>query len=257
MRRRGKEQKLLTKACDDRGAEYQVIAHAHRPGSYMTRLATLTALALSLAGVCFGAYSVAREAAIFDRSPERSIEEYDRIASGRAELGLSAYSKKQVLNSCYYGLGSRLALVRPAAEIRRFAGQCLEKANAITATMPTNSFGWLVAAVAAEALDDTAGMNNALVRSQKTGPREQWITELRVKLAEDNYTKLDDTSRKVNEMDLALLAESYRGVKTIASRYVNDAGFRERITTVVSALPNEVQRRFLWSVKKAAQEATQ
>jgi tRNA U55 pseudouridine synthase TruB len=223
----------------------------------MTRLATLTALALSLAGVCFGAYSVAREATIFDRAPERSIEEYDRIASGGAELGLSAYSKKQILNSCYYGLGSRLALVRPAAEIRRFASQCFEKANAITATMPTNSFAWLVAAVAAEALDDHAGMNAALVHSQRTGPREQWITELRVRLAEDNYARLDDNTRKVNEMDLAVLADSYRGVRTIASRYVNDADFRERITTVVSALPADVQKRFLWSVKKAARESLQ
>jgi hypothetical protein len=223
----------------------------------MTRLATLTALALSLAGVCFGAYSVAREATIFDRSPERSIEEYDRIASGRAQFGLSAYSKKQVLNSCHYGLGSRLALVRPKAEIHRFARQCLEKANAITATMPTNSFAWLVAALAAEALDDAASMNSALIHSQKTGPREQWITELRVRLAEDNYAKLDDATRKVNEMDLALLAESYRGVRTIAGRYVNDAAFRERITTIVSSLPNDVQRRFLWSVQKAAREAVQ
>lgn len=223
----------------------------------MTRLATMTALALSLAGVGFGGYAVVREATVLDRSPESSIEEFDRIASSGAEFGLSAYSKKQLLNSCYYGLTSRLALVRPRAEIGKFATQCRSKAETMVETMPTNSFGWLVVAIASKTLGDTVAMNAALVRSQKTGPREQWITELRVRLAEDNYARLDDPARQANTLDLALLAESYRGVRTIASRYINDPDFRERITTVVSVLPNDIQKRFLWSVKKAAREATQ
>ena len=222
----------------------------------MTRLATLTALALSLAGAGFGAYTVAREAVILERWPERSVEEYDRIASGRTALGLSAYSKKQILNSCYYGLTAPLALVRPTVEIRGFASRCRDKAEAITATMPTHSFGWLVAAVAAGTLDDAAAMNRALVYSHRTGPREQWITELRVRLAEDSFIRLDEAARQANERDLALLAQSDRGVKTIARRYIEDTGFRERVTTVVAALPAEVQGRFLRSVRKAAREVT-
>ena len=222
----------------------------------MTRLATMAALALSLAGAGFGAYSTLREAVIFDRYPEQSTDEYDRIASGGAEIGLSAYSKKQILKSCHYGLTSQLALVRPAAEVRKFASECRDKAAAIVASMPTNSFGWLIIAVASGTLGDKQTMNTALVRSQAAGPREQWITELRVRLAEDNYGNLDETARSANQRDLALLAESDRGVRTIAGRYVNDPHFRERITTVVSALPNDVQKRFLWSVQKAAKEMT-
>jgi hypothetical protein len=221
----------------------------------MTRLSILTALALSIAGVCFGAYAVNREAAALRRWPEQSIEEYARVANGRAQLGLSAYSKKQILNTCYYGLVSPLALARPADEIRRFARQCRATTTVVVATMPTNSFAWLVAAVAAVALDDSAGMNSGLVHSQRTGAREQWIAELRVRLAEDNYDKLDDKTRKLNETDLALLAENYRGVEAIARRYVGNVTFRERITSVVSSLPSDVQKRFLWSVKKIARES--
>lgn len=220
----------------------------------MQRLSLSIAIALCVVGAAFGTYTLARESIVLDRYEHDSIEEYERIASGEARIGLSSYAKRQVLVSCQYGLTSELALVRPAEQIERFAVACRNYSQAVAASMPTNSFAWLVLANASHALGDMPSMNRALELSQMSGPNEQWLAERRVALAEDNFDSLSDAARTGNTRDLAMLATSYRGVKTIATRYVTDEAFRNRITTIVSELPVEVQRRFLSSVKRAAQE---
>lgn len=218
----------------------------------MKQLAISLALAFSAAGAAFGAYSVVREAVIFDRFPEYSIEEFDRIAMGQARIALSAYAKRQILSSCHYGLTSRLSLVRPEAEIKRFADACRNYAYGVATTMHTNSFAWLVLATANQAIGDVQAMNEALQTSQKTGPNEQWTVERRVAFAESHFDALTEQSRASNDQDLALLANSYRGVKTIAGRYVADEAFRNRVTDVVSRQPDEIQRRFIHFVREAA-----
>jgi hypothetical protein len=223
----------------------------------MTRLATLTALVLSVAGAAFGAYATMRESTVLDRYPLRSYREFHRIASGSADYGLSSFSKARYLEQCYLILTSSGYAIRPEQHRRMFAEQCRTKAAAITTSMPTNSFAWLVSAVASAELKDMPSMNSALLASHRSAPHEQWIVEKRVSLAEDNFASLDAQVRTANDADLALLAVSYRGVRSIASRYIEDEAFRERITAIVSTLSNEVQRRFVWSVKQAAQEVTQ
>jgi hypothetical protein len=222
----------------------------------MQRLSLSIAFALCVVGAAFGTYTLARESIVLDRYEHDSVEEYERIASGQARVGLSSFAKRQVLASCHYGLTSELALVRPAEEIERFAVACRNYSQAVAASMPTNSYAWLVLANASRALGDMPSMNRSLELSQLSGPNEQWLAERRVVLAEDNFDELSDAAKTGNARDLAMLATSYRGVKTIAKRYVTDEAFRNRITTIVSGLPADIQRRFLSSVKRAAQEAT-
>jgi hypothetical protein len=218
----------------------------------MKQVAISLALAFSAASAAFGAYTVARESVIFDRFPEYGIEEFDRISTGQARIALSAYAKRQILSSCHYGLTSQLSLVRPTAEIQRFARACQRYAYGVASTMHTNAFAWLVLAVASRAIGDDSTMNQALQISQRTGPNEQWIVERRVAFAESHFDVLSERSRLSNEQDLALLANSFRGVKTIAGRYVADAAFRDRVTDVVSRQPDEIQRRFIHFVREAA-----
>lgn len=218
----------------------------------MRQVAISIALALSAAGAAFGAYSMARESVIFDRLPEYSIEEFDRISTGQVRIALSAYAKRQILSSCHYGLTSQLSLVRPTAEIQRFAKACQRYAHGVAATMHTNAFAWLVLAAASRAVGDNTTMNQALQISQRTGPNEQWLVERRVAFAEGHFDALSEQSRLSNEQDLALLANSFRGVKTIAGRYVANAAFRNRVTDVVSRQPDEIQRRFIHFVREAA-----
>lgn len=223
----------------------------------MKRLALSTALVLSVAGAAFGAYAVAREAIVLDRHPQNSIEEFDRIASGRAQVALSGYAKRYTLESCHYGLTAQLSLVRPAEEIGRLATACRTYAQSVAATMPTNSFAWLVLAVADRALGDMPAMNRALEMSQRAGPNEQWIAEIRVALGEDNIDRLTDRARAGHDHDLVTLANSPRGVRTIAGRYVANEAFRNRITEIVSKQPVEAQRRFIRSVWSTAEELGQ
>jgi hypothetical protein len=218
----------------------------------MKQVAISLALAFSAAGAAFGAYTVARESVIFERFPDYGIEEFDRIASGQARIALSSYAKRQILSSCHYGLTSRLSLVRPTAEIQRFATACQNYAQGVASTMHTNAFAWLVLATASQAIGDEPAMNEALQISQRTGPNEQWLVERRVAFAERHFDALSEQSRLSHEQDLALLANSFRGVKAIAGRYVADEAFRNRVTAVVSRQPDEIQRRFIHFVREAA-----
>lgn len=218
----------------------------------MKQVAISLALVFSAAGAAFGAYTAVREAVIFNRFPEYSIDEFDRIAMGQARIALSAYAKRQVLSSCHYGLTSQLALVRPEAETKRFATACRNYAYAVAKTMHTNSFAWLVLAAASRAVGDDSAMNQALQISRQTGPREQWIVERRVAFAESHFDALSEQTRAGNDEDIALLANSFRGVKTIAGRYVANEAFRNRVTDVVSRQPDEIQRRFIHFVREAA-----
>jgi hypothetical protein len=221
----------------------------------MNRLSLSIALALSVAGTAFGTFTIAREAIVLDRYSPNSIEEYERIASSQARIALSSYAKRQVLGSCRYGLTSELALVRPSEDIQRFAAACRAYSQTIAATMPTNSLAWLTLALASRALGDVPAMNRALELSQLSAPNEQWLAESRVALAEDNYDDLSEAARAGNGRDLAMLATSHRGVRSIAKRYIADEAFRNRVTDIVSALPLDAQRRFLASVKRTAKEA--
>ena len=88
-------------------------------------------------------------------------------------------------------------------------------------------------------------MNEHLHTSQATGKASQWVAEQRVALAEYYREHLDERVLAGNDADLEMLVRSQRGIGSIATRYVNDPAFRERITAIVETMPEDIQRRFI------------
>ena len=170
-------------------------------------------------------------------------ERFDVLASGDIDVGLSSASHTLFLNNCYEALTSVAARLQPARRAS-VAANCLASADRISAEEPANSFAWYVAALSAAKGGDIPGMVRRLRMSQISGPSEQWIVELRVDLAEDHLAAL------------TLLAQSQRGVSSIAQRYVRQADFRERITALVEKLPAAQQQRFLDYVRGAASQVS-
>jgi hypothetical protein len=219
------------------------------PGKSSHRLILLAALILCVGGA-FAAFGETRSYLSGGTLP---AEHFAALAEGRQLTGLSIPSNRLVLDNCFDALNGVYGRLQPADGRKAVATTCLQQAAQITRSMPSYSYAWYIASLSAAELGDSAGLADNLRQSQATGPSEEWIAELRVNLAEAHLGELPDDIRSHNDSDLAVLAESYRGVSSIAKRYVDDAGFRERITGIVEKLPDDVQRRFIAFVERAAQ----
>ena len=182
-------------------------------------------------------------------------ERFDVLATGRIDVGLSSASHTLFLNNSYEAQTSVAARLQPARRAL-VAANCLASADRISAEEPANSFAWYVASLSAAKAGDIPGMVRRLRVSQISGPSEQWIVELRVDLAEDHLAALSPDALAGHDGDLTLLAQSQRGVSSIAQRYVRQADFRERITALVEKLPAAQQQRFLDYVRGAASQVS-
>lgn len=170
--------------------------------------------------------------------------------------GVWTRTQQSALQSCQAALQTRKSLEMrflPPETQASLGPHCLQIALSAAADFPTDSYAWSVAALASADLRDWAAMNAYLVRSQLTGPTEQWIAELRVTVAQDNFAVLDDAARVAAEQDLRLLVISIPGIRQIARRYINDLEFRARIEALVETMPAENQRRFVSVVRREMQ----
>lgn len=205
---------------------------------------------LALAGVSFGyqefrAFSTGSPS-IADRPLALSEE---AIPNAPSVLG-----QRNLMQQCDASLRSRFSRRLPEEPRQRLQTNCLELADQVSAEAPSSTFAWYVGALAAAQLGDMSGFNSRHYRSQVAGPWEQWAAERRVDLAEDYFSDLDPQVLERHLGDLTLLAQSNRGVRSIASRYVSDPDFRERITLIVETLPQDIQQRFLSNVQRASRE---
>jgi len=211
-----------------------------------------TSLVLGVGGV---AVAMLESSAFFDAGVTPR-ERFNAFADGDTVVGVSTTSEMLVLGNCHEALDSIFAHTQPAGRRHLVATNCMAIADAILAREPAYSFAWYVTALAAAELEDAQGLSFRLGRSQQTGPSEQWIAERRVDTAEDHLTALTPGVRKGHDRDLILLAQSRRGVDSIARRYVRQPDFRNRITALVEQLDPEAQRRFLAYVQDAARRVT-
>lgn len=212
---------------------------------------------VSLVLVSGGVYSAYIEVRSYFSGGMTPVESFAAVAANVQVAGLSIATNRLVVDNCYDALTSIYGIVQPTIKSRAVASNCLAQADAVTQAMPTHSFAWFVGALAALRLEDPSGFADRLRQSQLTGPREQWIAELRVGLAEDNFDLLPSDVRELNDRDLGLLVVSDRGIASIAQRYVRDEAFRERITSIVEQLSEHDQQRFVNSVGIAAPETRQ
>ena len=207
--------------------------------------------ALALLVLAVGGWTLAKELE-FGASGLTSVQRLDQKPVELTIPGLSLHTRQQALMDCAYTvqrLGSLEMRYQTDAFRSDLPDRCHKLALAAVSTMPTYSYGWLVAAMSAAASADWADVNDHLYRSQLTGRESQWIAEMRVTLAESHRAQLDERTRIGNDRDLQLLVRSQRGVGTIARRYISDPAFRDRITAIVETMPDDVQLRFVGSLR--------
>lgn len=212
-------------------------------------------LVLSLALLGGGAWVGYREALPYFSSGIEDAERFSALAEGPPTPGPSIASERLVLDVCVRTIASIYGRLQSATRKATVNDNCRKAADAAVRVNPSSSYAWYVGALASGLTGDIAGMNMRLLRSQQTGPSEQWIAELRVPLAEDHLGQLAPEVRANHDRDLRMLVASSRGISSIAGRYVDEAGFRERITAIVEAMPEEDQRRFVSRVGSAARSA--
>lgn len=208
----------------------------------------LPLIPLSAAVFVLGAWTVREEAATYFQGGATSVQRVAASLELESVPGLSIATRQATLLDCDAVLRAPEALeLRFLPEHVRIdmVSHCRAVADAIAASAPTTSLAWLVGARASSQLGDWSGFNDRLLRSQLTGPTEQWIAELRVGLSEDNHDRLDERTRASSERDLRMLIGSLSGIYALTQRYLDDPTFRERITAIVESMPEASQNRFL------------
>lgn len=192
------------------------------------------------------------EATPYVNAGPSSGEQFEALRVGRAADGISINSHVVAMDSCLLALRSVYGRARPTADRLSVAETCRERAVSERAVSPSFAYAWYIEAMASSVRGDWPAMNRASVMAQRTAPTEQWLAELRVALAEQNFPVLDSVALAAHEFDLALLVRSNRGIASIATRYVEDSSFRSRITDIVSGLDPTSQRAFLDAIRVAA-----
>jgi hypothetical protein len=171
------------------------------------------------------------------------------LAEGQFYPGLSRPAHDLILDDCVAVASSLYGLTMPTERRNAALNTCSSAATGFAAASPTYAYAHYVEALLAAERGDSSTLNAALGASRDLAPTEQWLAELRVKLAEDHLKQLQPAAIAGHEADLALLVISQRGIRVIARRYAALAGFRERITAIVETLPPEQQRRFVAALR--------
>jgi hypothetical protein len=221
----------------------------------LRNLALHAALALIGAALAVtGAWAMREESAAYLAGGPSSIARAAAWTTQPVPPGLSIFTQKLTMLDCDNALSAMGSLEMRYLDAQRSAAigpACLALADELVADAPTFSYAWYVGARASTLAGDWTGFNDRLLRSQLSGPNEQWIAERRAALAEDNLARLSDLARSAHDDDLRMLVRSDRGIATIATRYVSDAAFRDRITAIVETMTPPDQQRFIGSVRNA------
>jgi hypothetical protein len=221
----------------------------------IARFAPLLLLGLALGIVGGTASLMVSEAAPYLAVAGTEAARFQALADGALQPGPSVVSKKLVLDECYTASKSLYGKVQPTARRGQMLESCRAIATEITASTPSFGYGWYVMALLAAEQHDRPGLNAALARAQATAPNEGWLGELRIGLAAEHLAELDPAVREGNDRDLTMLVLSVEGVAAVARLYVERPELREHITSLVEALDDDTQRRFLRAVRQATAAA--
>nr|MBF0685767.1 hypothetical protein [Pseudomonas sp.] len=110
-----------------------------------------------------------------DTPPARMLT----LAEGKTEHGFSTSARQLFLFDCRSAIISLFARIQTEAVRRSLNQNCLSASDRLAAEQPTFSIAWLTGALAASQLEDWDGFNLRLEHSQRTGPTEQWIAQIR------------------------------------------------------------------------------
>ena len=207
--------------------------------------------ASSLAIFIAASLTVFAEAQIFLVSRLDQSARLEALQGGVVRDGPSTYSKRLYLDDCLAALTSvRGRTLRPANRAM-LGASCRDGALKIVETNPTNGFAYYIAALASAVLGDWNSFNARLADSREVSPGEEWLSELRVKLADERKELLDSDGETALDRDVATLAQSGRGIRVLAHKAVVDEVFRERVVSVLKNLTEEDKRAFLNAYRSA------
>ena len=216
------------------------------------RRSAIVILVVSLMSVCGAVAATLIEVRPYTLLTAYGVERWQEVRGGTIEPGLSLQSSRATLNSCLSAMTSVYGRLRPAKERLEVATNCGGFAEASAAIMPSNSYAWYIASLAAVQNANTPKFEENWLLSAKTGQNEQWIAGLRVALLEDHFDLASPVQLEAERHDLAVLVMSKVGIGSIARRYVSQPGFRERVVSVVETLPEADQARFVAAVTQEA-----
>lgn len=173
------------------------------------------------------------------------------MQNGQPRVGLSTDSHKRVLENCINTLSDPEIWVGDGTIREAILSHCEEQADRALAHAPSDSFIWWAKASLAVERSDIQTVFTDLEQSRQTGPYELWIGLRRMQISEPLEILQTDEQRAQQDAELLALAQSARGVQQLASRYLSDEPFRDRIVGLIETLPPREQRRFLNNVRAA------
>ena len=181
--------------------------------------------------------------------PAWHIENFLENHKPNAVLALSTNSDHYQVEACLSAITSVTGRVLPTKQRLKLLNACEDILRGIVQSSAKNSYAWFVLGYVAWEKGETDAFNMALERSYHTGPTEQWLSELRVPLAERGLSELTEETTRGHELDQSLLVKSRRGIGSIVRRYIADPLFRDRITSLVETMSQDEQQRFLRTLR--------
>jgi hypothetical protein len=191
-----------------------------------------------------GAYAAMREAPGFFSASWNERATLSALSTGMIEPAFSPQSQQSYFYACRIALTSISGRAQPSATRQNIAAQCLANADQVAAASPDLAIAWYTGALAASIAGDWPGMNQRLRQAYLTAPFEQWVAELRIDLAEDNYSHLDPDLEALHNTDLHLLLSQDTGRRFLAPRYYALAPLRSHIDALLPGMPEADSTRF-------------
>lgn len=126
---------------------------------------------------------------------------------------------------------------------------CQQMAEAAVAASPHFAYGWYIAAGTALRTGEEARAHDAYMRSVATNPAEAWIARLRFQVFDRPGTPLPAPVTAAADQDVAVLLTEHSTVEMVARRYLEDPGFRGRLSVIAESLPPQRQADFVHRVR--------
>lgn len=187
------------------------------------------------------------------RGATRDVQ-YQAFVTKANSAGLSTYSQEIMMRDCLSMVGTAYGRAKPEDQRAAAQSHCYAQSVSITATAPTNSLAWFTRAAMEAEQGDISAMNVSLMKSRLSGPNEQWLADIRIKLAQNFNARLSGENLRGNDADLLVLMESRTGAAKIARRYIEQPEFAQHISDLALTLSLDGQKRFAENVRIAARE---
>lgn len=207
---------------------------------------------LALALILFASALVAttREIGANMRRGSDEIARYEAARRGVIPASLSFAGEQQNLVDCMEMADGIYGLLQSTEAKAGMAATCRSVGEATMRSNPHYGFAALVLARMAAIDGDWPRFNALLRQSQASSATEQWISVERLKLYTNAETHLESETFVARAADIDLLLRSPVGIASIGKLYLDSEHLRARIADQAEKLPEDVQSRFLATLRR-------